>query len=122
MHNKMTRAARAELANAIRHRYQSASGKRKHKILDEFVATTGYREKSAIRELDGQPPAKRRQTRKRPSICNEAAGSPAPKTPSAQKCYRCDRNAPWNLWWSGRGSNPRPSHCEGHLSPFQPFP
>lgn len=54
----MTRTARAELANAIRHRYQSASGERKHQILDEFVATTGYHERSAIRVLNGQPPAK----------------------------------------------------------------
>jgi hypothetical protein len=73
MHNKMTRTARAELDSAIRHRYQSASGKRKHRILGELVATTGYREKSAIRVLNGQPPAKCRQTRKRPSICDEAA-------------------------------------------------
>jgi hypothetical protein len=29
MHNKMTRAARAELADAIRRRYHSASGKQK---------------------------------------------------------------------------------------------
>ena len=51
MHTKMTPTARAELANAIRRRYRSATGKEKHKILDEFIATTGYHEKSAIRVL-----------------------------------------------------------------------
>ena len=69
----MTHTARAELANAIRRRYQSASGRQKCKILDEFVATTGYHEKSAIRVLNRQPPAEHRQTRKRPSIYDEAA-------------------------------------------------
>jgi hypothetical protein len=73
MHNKMTRAARAELADAIRRRYHLASGKQKHKILDEFVATTGYHQKSAIRVLNGQPAATHRQTRNRPSIYDEAA-------------------------------------------------
>jgi len=73
MRNKITHAARAELANAIRRRYQSATGRQKRKILDEFVATTGYHEKSAIRVLNGQPTAEHRQTRKRPSIYDEAA-------------------------------------------------
>jgi len=63
MHNKMTHTARAELANAIRRRYQSATGKEKHKILEEFIATTGYHEKSAIRVLNGEPTTKRPQTR-----------------------------------------------------------
>ena len=73
MRNKITHAARTELANAIRRRYQSATGRQKRKILDEFVATTGYHEKSAIRVLNGQPTAEHRQTRKRPSIYDEAA-------------------------------------------------
>jgi hypothetical protein len=73
MHTKMTHAARAELANAIRQRYQGATGKEKRKILQEFVATTGYHEKSAIRVLNGEPVTKRRQTRVRPSVYDEAA-------------------------------------------------
>ncbi|HEY7889787.1 MAG TPA: transposase family protein [Steroidobacteraceae bacterium] len=73
MNKKMTHTARAELANAIRRRYQSASGRQKSKILDEFVATTGYHEKSAIRILNRQPPAEYRQTRRRLSIYDEAA-------------------------------------------------
>jgi hypothetical protein len=46
MGNKMTHQSRAELANAIRARYRSATGGQKHKILDEFIAVTGYHEKS----------------------------------------------------------------------------
>jgi Integrase core domain len=73
MDTKMRHTARAELANAIRRRYRSATGKEKRKILDEFVATTGYHEKSAIRVLNGQPATKQRQTRNRPSLYDEAA-------------------------------------------------
>jgi len=73
MDRKMTHTVRAELADAIRLRYRSATGKQKHKILDEFVASTGYHEKSAIRVLNGQPAKKGRQTRNRPSIYDEAA-------------------------------------------------
>jgi len=73
MHTKMTHTARAELADAIRRRYRSASGKEKHKILDEFIATTGYHEKSAIRVLNAEPITKGRQTRNRPSLYDEAA-------------------------------------------------
>ena len=54
MDTKMTHTARAELANAIRRRYQSAAAKVKRKILAEFVAATGYHEKSAIRVLNSQ--------------------------------------------------------------------
>ncbi|MGA8707617.1 MAG: transposase family protein [Steroidobacteraceae bacterium] len=73
MDKKMTYTVRAELTDAIRLRYRSATGKQKRKILDEFVASTGYHEKSAIRVLNGQPVTKRRQTRRRPSLYDEAA-------------------------------------------------
>jgi hypothetical protein len=73
MDRKMTHTVRAELADAIRLRYRSATGKQKRKILDEFVASTGYHEKSAIRVLNGQPVTNRRQTRNRPSLYDEAA-------------------------------------------------
>jgi hypothetical protein len=69
----MTLSTRAELAEAIRRRYRAAKGKEKRRILDEFVATTGYHEKSAIRVLNGPPAVKRRQTRVRPSLYDEAA-------------------------------------------------
>ena len=51
---KMTHTVRTELADAIRLRYRSATGKQKRRILDEFIASTGYHEKSAIRVLNAQ--------------------------------------------------------------------
>ena len=73
MDTKMTHTARVELANAIRRRYGSAAGKEKSRILEEFVAATGYHEKSAIRVLNSQPVPKRQQIRHRPSLYDEAA-------------------------------------------------
>ena len=45
---KMTRAMRTELADAIRGRYAAAAHRDKRRILEEFIAATGYHEKSAI--------------------------------------------------------------------------
>lgn len=73
MDTKMTHTARMELADVIRGRYGSAASKEKSRILEEFVAATGYHEKSAIRVLNSQPSAKRQQTRHRPSLYDEAA-------------------------------------------------
>ena len=73
MKSKMTHATRAELATAIRSRYRAGSGEAKRRILEEFIAATGYHEKSAIRVLNSFPAAKVRQTRQRPSIYDEAA-------------------------------------------------
>ncbi|MBV8744937.1 MAG: transposase family protein [Xanthobacteraceae bacterium] len=70
---KMTHAMRTELADAIRGRYAAAAHRDKRRILEEFIAATGYHEKSAIRVLNAPPEPKRRQTRKRPSIYDEAA-------------------------------------------------
>jgi hypothetical protein len=72
MSTKMTHSARAELTNAVRRRYSAATGAEKRKILDEFVAVTGYHEKSAIRALNAEPAVKKRQTRMRPSLYDEA--------------------------------------------------
>lgn len=69
---KMTHATRAELANAVRDRYVAAAGKFKRGILDEFIAATGYHEKSAIRVLNSPPASKRLRTRQRPSLYDEA--------------------------------------------------
>ncbi|HEV2270618.1 MAG TPA: hypothetical protein VGR92_14270 [Steroidobacteraceae bacterium] len=41
--------------------------------MDEFVATTGYHVKSAIRVLNGEPAARHRQSRARRSLYDEAA-------------------------------------------------
>ena len=73
MKRGMTHAARAELADAIRSRYSAAAGRDKRKILDEFLAATGYHEKSAIRILNGPVAVKRRQTRQRTPLYDEAA-------------------------------------------------
>ena len=72
MASKMTHTVRAELANAVRRRYRAATGKQKRRILDEFIATTGYHEKSAIRVLNAAPPITTRQTRNRPSFALRA--------------------------------------------------
>ena len=72
MGTKMTYSARAELTNAVRRRYSAAAGAEKRKILDEFIAVTGYHEKSAIRALNAEPAVKKRRTRVRPSLYDEA--------------------------------------------------
>ena len=72
MVTKMTHAARAELTNVVRKRYSAAAGAEKSKILDEFIAVTGYHHKSAIRVLNAEPINKGRQTRARPALYDEA--------------------------------------------------
>ena len=73
MMTKMTHAMRMELANAVWDRYATAAHKDKRRILEEFVAATEYHEKSAIRVLNSPPKPKRRQTRQRPLLYDEAA-------------------------------------------------
>ncbi len=60
--------ARQELAKAIRERYVASSATDKHRILDEFVALTGYHRKHAIRVLrstTSEPAPKPRPPRSR---------------------------------------------------------
>ena len=61
----MSYRARQELLVRVAPRYQEASNSRKSRILDEFVATTGYARKYAIRLLRGpvRVPAPVRRTR-----------------------------------------------------------
>lgn len=73
MTTKMTHAMRMDFANAIRDRYTAAANRDKRRILEEFIAATGYHEKSAIRVLNRRPEPKSRQTRQRPSFYDEAA-------------------------------------------------
>ena len=73
MKTKMTHAMRMELANAIRGRYVAAANKEKRRILEEFIAATGYHDKSAIRALNSPSKPKSRQTRRRPSLYDDAA-------------------------------------------------
>ena len=72
MGTQMTHTARAELIHVLRRRCCAATGTEKRKILDEFIAVTGYHEKSAIRALNTEPDTKPRQTRSRPSLYDEA--------------------------------------------------
>lgn len=73
MNGRLTHATRAELTNAVRDRYMSAVGKAKRRILEEFIAATGYHEKSAIRVLNSAPAARAPQARRRTSLYDEAA-------------------------------------------------
>lgn len=73
MGTKMTHRARAELADAVRGRYRAAAAAEKRRILGEFIAVTGYHEKSAIRALNAEPMSSRRQTRVRLPLYDEAA-------------------------------------------------
>lgn len=55
-------ATRTELIEAIIERYRSSCRADKHRILDEFVAVTGYHRKHAIRVLrhrGSEPPSAR---------------------------------------------------------------
>jgi hypothetical protein len=52
----MTKIGKRELLEAIRPRYLQANKAEKGRILDEFVATTGYHRKYAIRLLRHGPP------------------------------------------------------------------
>jgi hypothetical protein len=65
---EMTMLGRRELTNVVRLRYSRANRTQKSKILDQFVANTGYCRKYAIGLL-GQPPRarapKRRRTQRR---------------------------------------------------------
>jgi hypothetical protein len=51
-----------ELANAIRGAYVAAASKDKRRILEEFIAATGYHDRSAIRALNSPSKPKSRQT------------------------------------------------------------
>ena len=55
----MSQRSKRELVQTIRPRYLKADKAGKEQILDEFIATTGYHRKSAIRLLKHGPPPKR---------------------------------------------------------------
>ncbi|MCX5739869.1 MAG: transposase, partial [Proteobacteria bacterium] len=52
MANQISVAARQELVKAIGERYRAGSREEKFRILDEFVAVTGYHRKHSIRILN----------------------------------------------------------------------
>ena len=72
MVKKISKETRKELLGALRQRYKKASKNDKTRILDEFVALSGYHRKHAVRLLSGQNdqyPAKPNYSRR---IYNEA--------------------------------------------------
>src|SRR5579864_7269603 len=58
--------ARMEYVQAIHNRYNKAKKHEKSEILAEFCRINGYHRKSAIRLLNGPPPAKTVIRRRRP--------------------------------------------------------
>ena len=63
----MSRRGRWEYLQAIYPRYQPASRLEKQRILDEFCKVTTYHRKSALRLLNGAPPARRPRAPRRRS-------------------------------------------------------
>ena len=59
MENTMSLQARKELLDQVQKRYQSATHKDKTKILDGFIAATGYQRKYAIGLLKTDKPKKK---------------------------------------------------------------
>lgn len=57
----MSQRSKRELSEAVRSRYLKATKKAKVKILDEFIASTGYHRKYAIRVLNQVRPRLRRK-------------------------------------------------------------
>jgi hypothetical protein len=58
--------SKREYTHVVYQRYAKASRATKHRILDEFCATTGYNRKYAIQVLNGPPPRRRPRRRQRP--------------------------------------------------------
>jgi hypothetical protein len=61
----MSPQARREVLNAVRSRYRKANRQEKTRILDEFIALTGYHRKYAIQLLNHGAPKTRSKTRNR---------------------------------------------------------
>ena len=74
METEITKEAREELARATRRRYQAtANREEKSRMLAEFIATTGYHPKSALRVLNQSDARDEVHRRKRPRLYDEAA-------------------------------------------------
>ena len=61
----MSIQSKRELLAAVAPRYRTARGTDKQRILDEFLASTGYHRKYAIQLLNHPPKARQRQKRRR---------------------------------------------------------
>jgi hypothetical protein len=68
----MSQRSKRELWETIQPRYLKASKADKHKILDEFIASSGYHRKYAIRILrHGYPRGQHKRKGKKPIYCGE---------------------------------------------------
>ena len=72
MKRQLSKAARQEVVLAVRVRYQKASGPDQKRILDEFVAVTGYHRKHAIRVLAHRSNSTNLDRQARPRLYDEA--------------------------------------------------
>jgi hypothetical protein len=70
--SKLSTGARQELLQAVTVRYQGAAAEAKGRILDEFVALTGYHRKHALRLLNGRMQAGPTRKRGRSRLYDEA--------------------------------------------------
>lgn len=77
MARKLSMATRKELINAVKQRYCNAAHAEKRRVLDEFVALTGYHRKHAIRVL-GAIPGVSALPSCRNRVYDEAGGIPDP--------------------------------------------
>jgi hypothetical protein len=90
MAKKISADARRELVQAIGERYRAGSKQEKTRILDEFVAVTGFRRKHSIRVLkqvaSASAPVRRSRLRVYDAAVREAlAFSGKPPTVSAAR-------------------------------------
>ena len=65
MGRRISMATRIELLQVLRCRYRSSTRREKGRILDEFVAISGYHRKHAIRLLNQTPTGSGKRDRRR---------------------------------------------------------
>jgi hypothetical protein len=87
-------ATRKELVGAVLERYRSSSAAERKKILDEFVAVSGYHRKHALRLLNAEQVAPRARSADRRRIYGKRCGKPwwscgKPRTASAASACSC---------------------------------
>jgi hypothetical protein len=105
MGTKMTLTARAELTNVVRRRYCASTGAEKRKILDEFIAVTGYHHKSAIRALNAEPIAPlHRTTADEANGLERADARPGVQADHDRRCERAPASVSGHGPWSRRCS------------------
>ena len=105
---KVSMATRAELILAIRGRYASAGRPEKAKILDEFVALTGFHRKHAMRLLRGSDEPAKADARPGRRIYGDAVRAAlvlaweASDRICGKRLHPCCRR--WSKRWSATGT------------------